>query len=122
MYKLLRLSGTVIIDHRHTDILHLHAHHPGHDTHDDNGKQDDKAWQKTVTPYLEELLLYEISECHSLFQSGIKLLEGNSQEQDCHDCEHCDFKGHFTDAHTHNHQFAHSLNIVAWWYNGRDPL
>ena len=66
MHKPLRLGSTIVVDHRHSDVLHLHAHHPRHDTHDDDGEQDDETGQKTVAPYLEKLLLYEIVKSHEL--------------------------------------------------------
>ena len=62
MHQLLRAHGTVVIDHVDTDILHLHVHHPRHDTHDHDGEHDDETRQKPVAPYLQELLMDEEGE------------------------------------------------------------
>ena len=55
--ELLRLRGAVIIDHLHTDVLHLHVHHPRHDAHNQHREHHDEPWQKRVAAYLQELLL-----------------------------------------------------------------
>ena len=47
-YQPLRLDGMVDVDNFDTDVLHLHLHHPRHDTHDHDGEQDDEPRQKGI--------------------------------------------------------------------------
>ncbi len=62
--ELLARHRAVVIDHIHHNVPHLHAHHPGHDAHDDDGEEKDEPGQEGVAPYLQELFLDKIFQCH----------------------------------------------------------
>ena len=57
VYQLLRACRVIVVDNGHSNVLHLHIHHPRHHAHQHDGKHQNQPRQKRIAPDLQPLFL-----------------------------------------------------------------